>query len=294
VSDIWTFKYEPQKFDDIILSDSVRGKLKKAIQELPNIILYGKPGVGKGTFMHVLLKETGIDYLWVNASDERGIDVMRDKIKSFSTALGISGIKIVVMNEGDALTTDAQKMLRQLIEDVHKITRFMFLANYEHMFIPEIKSRCQVIEVAEPPGTEILKLCERILKSENVKYERSTVVSIIKKCYPDIRNTIWRLQENTINGILKGDTITHSENVFKNVLGLMLQKDLDGIRKFLRSNVVDYIGLYGYLFENAGEFASPGDAILEIGEHLYRNDRMAIKEINFIHMVVSMMKGGVL
>jgi replication factor C small subunit len=264
------------------------------MKELPNMILYGKPGVGKGTFTHILLKETGLDYLWVNASDERGIDVMRDKIKSFATALGISGMKIVVMNEGDALTTDSQKMLRQLIEDVQRITRFIFLANYEHMFIPEIKSRCQVIEVSDPPGRDILEFCERILKSEHVKYDKKTVISIIKKCHPDIRKTIWRLQENTIDNVLKGDTISASENSFKSILDMMVKKDLDGLRSFLRSNVVDYIGLYDFLFENVGEFASPGDAILEIGEHLYRNDSMAIKEINFIHMVVSMMKGGVL
>lgn len=293
-NNIWSFKYEPKTFNGLILNENIRPKLKKAISELPNLILYGKPGVGKGTFTHILIKQSGIDYLWVNASDERGIDVMRDKIKSFSTALGISGLKLVVMNEGDNLTTDAQRMLRQLMEDVHKITRFIFLANYEHLFIPEIKSRCQMIELSDPPGKDILALCENVLISEKVKYDKKTIVSIIKKCYPDIRKTLWRLQENTIEGTLQSDKVSESEDVFSSVLSLMKNKDLDGLRKLLRSNVVDYIGLYEFLFENAGEFASPGDAILEIGEHLYRHDRVAIKEINLVHMVVSMMKRGVM
>jgi replication factor C small subunit len=293
-SDIWTFKYEPKSFDDIILNSDIRPKLQKAMKEIPNLLLYCKPGVGKGTFTHIFLKETGLDYLWVNASDERGIDVMRDKIKSFATALGISGIKVVVLNEGDALTTEAQGMLKQLIEDVHKITRFIFLANYEHPFIPEIKSRCQVIEISNPPGADILKFCEHILKSEGVEYDRKTVVSIIKKCHPDIRSIIWRLQENTIDGILKSDMISRSESTFLSVLEMMKKSDIEGVRKFLRSNTIDYIGLYEYLFENVGEFKSPGDAIIEIGEHLYRNDSMAIKEINFVHMFVKMMKGNMI
>jgi DNA polymerase III delta prime subunit len=293
-NDIWTFKYEPKKFDDIILNKDIRPKLYKAMKEVPNMLLYGKPGVGKGTFTHIFLNETGLDYLWVNASDERGIDVMRDKIKSFATALGISGMKVVVLNEGDALTTEAQRMLRQLIEDVHKVTRFIFLANYEHLFIPEIKSRCQVIEMSNPPGADILKFCEHILKSEGVKYDRKVVASVIKKCYPDIRNTIWRLQENTIDNVLKGDKVSNSEDLFQSILHLMKSSDLEGIRKSLKSNSVDYIGLYEYLFENVGDFKSPGDAIIEIGEHLYRNDNAAIKEINFIHMFVKMMKGGMI
>jgi len=290
VNEIWTFKHEPQKFDDLILNKDIRPKLRKAIREVPNLLLYGKPGVGKGTFTHIFLKEAEMDYLWINASDERGIDVMRDKIKSFATALGISGMKIVVLNEGDALTTEAQRMLRQLIEDVHKITRFIFLANYEHLFIPEIKSRCQVIEISNPPGKEILSFCERILKSEGVKYDKKTVVSIIKKCHPDIRNTIWRLQENTINGVLKSDKVSASEDTFKSVLGMMKDKDLEGVRKHLKSNAIDYIGLYSYLFDNVGEFDSPGDAIIEIGEHLYRNSNVAIKEINFMCMFMKMLK----
>ena len=293
-TDIWTFVHEPKTFDNLILNKDIRPKLKKAFKEVPNLILYGKPGVGKGTFAHIFLKETKLDYLWVNASDETGIDTMRDKIKQFATAMGVTPLKIVVLNEADSLSSGpqgAQKMLRQLMEDVQKITRFVLLANYEHLFIPEIKSRCQVIEVSNPPGIEIFKFCEKILKSEKVKYDKQTLMSIVKKCHPDIRKTVWSLQENTINGKLKGDVISRSEDIFKNVLAMIKNSNLDELRKLLKGNVIDYIGLYEYLFENVGEFSSPGGAIIEIGEHLYRNDSMAIKEINFIHMVVKMMEG---
>ena len=296
-SDIWTFIHEPKEFKDLILNKDIKPKLKKALKEVPNLLLYGKPGVGKGTFTHMLLRKTCYDYLWVNASDDTGIDTMRDKIKSFATSMGITPLKVVVLNEADSLSSGqqgAQKMLRQLMEDVQKITRFILLANYEHLFIPEIKSRCQVIEMSNPPGGEIYKLCEKILKSERVKYDKKTLINIVKKCYPDIRSTIWGIQGNTINNVLKSDIISRSEEVFKEILEMIKNGDLDSLRKLLRSNVIDYIGLYGFLFDNAGEFKSPGDAIIEIGEHLYRNDSMAIKEINLIHMAVKMMKGGVI
>ena len=293
-SDIWTFIHEPKTFDNLILNKDIRPKLKKAFKEVPNLLLYGKPGVGKGTFAHILLRETKMDYLWVNASDETGIDVMRDKIKSFATSMGVTPLKIVVLNEADSLSSGpqgAQKMLRQLMEDVQKITRFILLANYEHLFIPEIKSRCQVMEMANPPGVEIFKFCENILKSERVKYNKQTLMSIVKKCHPDIRKTVWSLQENTIDGVLKGDVISKSEDTFKIILEQLKGSNLEGLRKTLKSNVIDYAGLYEFLFENVGDFSSPGDAIIEIGEHLYRNDSMAIKEINFIHMIIKMMKG---
>lgn len=96
---IWTFVHEPKKLDDMILTLDLKGKLRKVITEVPNLLLVGPPGVGKGTFVHILLKETGYDYIWINASDETGIETMRRKVKSFSTALGTSEMKIVVLNE---------------------------------------------------------------------------------------------------------------------------------------------------------------------------------------------------
>jgi replication factor C small subunit len=96
---IWTFEYEPKSIDEMVLDSSLREKLEDILSGVPNLLLVGPPGVGKGTFVHILLKKTGYDYIWINASDETGIDVMRDKVRSFSTALGTSDLKIVVLNE---------------------------------------------------------------------------------------------------------------------------------------------------------------------------------------------------
>jgi len=301
-NEIWTFKYEPKTFDEMVLSEEVKNVLKEIPKTLPNLLLYGPPGVGKGTFTNILLKEKQLDYLWINASDETGIDSMRDKVKSFATSMGVGNIKITVLNEADSLTSGpvgAQKMLRQLMEDVHEITRFILLANYDSYIIPEIKSRCQTVKIDSPPGGDIFKLCIKILKSEGVKYDNIVVASIIKKCYPDIRKTILSLQRNTVKGVLTGDDISSSEKVYKSILNTLVGntnpgEKIESIRKILRSNYIEYVELYGYLYENVGEFKSPGDAILEIGDHMRYHGYVALKEVNFIHMVVKMFKEGII
>jgi len=288
---IWTFAYEPTTIDEMILNDDIKPALKKALDEVPNLLLYGTAGLGKGTFTNILLRHTGFDKMWINASDATGIDAVRERIRPFATSMSMSDLKIVVLNEADSLTSGpqgAQKMLRQLMEDVQKITRFVLLCNYEHNIIDEIKSRCQTVKIDNPPAKEIGKLCLKILKREKVKYKAEDVISIVQKCYPDIRKTIQVLQLNTINKVLVGSRLSVSEDVWKKIFDFMLKQDVENVRKELKSNYIDYPDLYKFLYENAGEFKEPGGAILLVGEHLHRNTFYPIKEINFMHMFVQM------
>lgn len=291
---IWTFKYSPQAFKDMVLSNDMRVILGKVIKERPNIMLVGNAGVGKGTFTNIFLKETGLDYMKLNCSDETSIDAMRTKVKSFATALGITPLKIVVLNEADYLSPNAQAMLRDLMESVQNITRFIIQCNYGNKVIPELQSRCQVIELNGPPMKDIGIHILKILKEEKVKVNNKSAISdVIKKLYPDIRKMINTLQMNTIDGVLDTVKIEEVNEVYSNIFKSMKKGDLDEIRKILRSNAVNYTELYSYLFEQVGEFKSPGDAILEIGEFLYRSSIIAIQEINFLCMVVGMMKRGI-
>lgn len=294
-TNIWTFKYEPQEFDDIILNETIKPQLKKALVEIPNLMLSGPPGVGKGTFTNIFLKVTKLDFIKINCSDETGIDNLRTKVKSFAQSLGTSDLKVVVMNEADFLSLSAQSMLRDLLEQVQKITRFLFQCNYPNRIIKEIHSRCQVIEINNPPAKEIFSHCLNILEKEHIKIkDKRVIVELIKTLYPDIRKTINTLQLNTINGILDSISIDTINENFTNILTFMKKGDLESIRRVLRSNVINYVDLYSYLFDNVDKFKSPGDAILSIGEYLYRDSLIAIKEINFMTMVVSMMKNGVI
>lgn len=288
---LWVYKYKPKTFNDIILNDEIKPKLEKAMNELPNMLLYGTPGVGKGCFADIIIDKENIDHMWINASDENGIEVFRNKIRPFATAMCLKEMKVVVLNECDSLTSGpqgAQKLLRQLMEDTYRLCRFILICNYENYIIPEIKSRCQVIKFDNPPKKEIGKICLKILKQEKIKYEGKTIMEIINKCYPDIRKTINVLQENSIDGELTGSRIYASEALFEKIFDLIIKGELEDIREELKSNYIPYPELYEYVYERAGEFKEPGAAILSIGEHLYRDSTIAIKEVNFIHMIVEM------
>ena len=292
---IWTFKYEPKTFKEMILSDTVRERLNKAIEEKPNLMLVGNAGTGKGTFTNIFLKETCLDFMKINCSDETSVDAMRTKVKSFATALGITPLKVVVLNEVDFLSLNAQAMLRDLMESVQSITRFILQCNYGNKVIPELQSRCNVIEMSNPPLTGIALHVLKILKAEGVTVkDKSVIVDVIKKLYPDIRKIINTLQSNTINGSIDAVKIEEVSKVYSDIFGMMKTGDLDGIRKSLKSNAIDYPELYRFMYETAGDFKAPGEAVILVAEYLYRDSSIAIKEVNFVGMVLEMMKRNVI
>ena len=285
------YKYNPETFDNIIFNEDIKPKLAKALDEMPNLLLYGSAGVGKGCFANIMIKKDNIDHMWINSSDESGIDVFRNKIRPFASAMCLKDLKVVVLNECDSMTSGpqgSQKLLRQLMEDTYKLCRFVLLCKYEGYINPEIKSRCQVIKVDNPPIKEIAKFCLDILRKEKVKFDGKVVLEIVKKCYPDIRKTINVLQENVIDGKLIGASISASEDLFKKILNLLFENDFDNVRKELKSNYIPYPELYQYLYDNAEEFKQPAGAILLIGEALRWDTTVAIKEVNFMAMMVDM------
>lgn len=290
--ELWEYKHQPKKFEDMVLNPTAKVKLRKALDTLPNMMLYGAPGTGKGTFTKILLDYTGFDSMWINASADTGIDTIRDKVKTFSTALGMTEMKIVVLNESDSLSQGpqgAQKMLKQLIEDVEKICRFVFLTNDLSLMTEAIRSRCKlIVDMSQPPLKEMGLLGSKILKKEGVKFDPKLLVSIVKQCYPDMRKVMSSLQDNVHNGVLTGDEIASTEKLFNDVMKSMIKKDLDAVRNILRSNHINYPLLYEFLYENAVAFKSPGGAILSIGDHLRWHKEHANKEINFMHMVMQM------
>jgi DNA polymerase III gamma/tau subunit len=156
--------------------------------------------------------------------------------------------------------------------------------------LPEIRSRCTVdLALDNLPLKDIILFGSRILKSEKIAFENKLLIKIAKKCYPDVRKTIQALQANSLDGKLTDTKILTAEEIFEKILNLMLERDLEKIRAILRSNYIDYVSLYEYLFQNFKKFASPGGAILEIGNHFRLDNELPNKEIIFIHMVVIMM-----
>lgn len=295
--DLWEFKYSPKTFDDIILHDDIKDVLAKSLEEMPNMTIAGPPGCGKGTFMSVLIETKKPETLRLNGSDATGIDDIRDRVKPFAEAVGFEGeMKLVYINEADRLSLHAQDMLRDLIERVQDITRFILLCNYPERLTKELKSRCPVISFPDPPIKDIVLKCISILKSENVQYDNKDVVNLVKSTYPDIRHTINMLKFNVNDGILSSKLNIISVNeVYQEVLDAMLTGDPSNVRKVLRSNPIDYIKLYSFLYETLMDtdksvFKNDFIAITEIAEGSYRNDIVAIKEIGFMNVFFKILK----
>lgn len=300
-SEKWEFKYEPETIDEMILHPDVRERLEAALEDIPNIMLIGPHGTGKGTWVNILKKKTDFAMRKLNGSDERGIDVFREKIKPFCTVPPLEGrYNLMYVNECDFLTPETQAALRDFIESVQNTTRFVFCANYGDKVTPELKSRFRVVEMSPPPGKEIFNHLEYILKEEGVRYKKETLVQLIKTCYPDIRQTIISLQENVKKGVLPANiVITTMNDVYQEILEAMLTGDPEAVRKRLRSSPIDYTALYKYIYEQIMDsndddvFANDVGAILMVGEHSHRDIVSSIKEVNFMHMYIKMLNDGV-
>lgn len=300
---LWEFTYSPIKFELMILNENIRASLGEALKTRPNMLIYGPPGVGKGTFVNILIKHHQLErcVLKINGSDETGIEVMRDKVKTFAQAMSIGKMKLVYLNEADSLTKGeqgSQKMLRDLIEMTQSNTQWILCCNYEQYIIPELKSRCQVFELASPPAEAIFKYCKAILTAEKIKYDPASVVNIVKKCYPDIRSTIVTLRQNVVNGQLSKEVVqSNTQKVFDEILTKM-NKDPNEVRKVLKSHAIHYEGLYAHIFEHLMDespdretiFSDEANAVVHLGEAAYRNNIVAIKEINFMHMYFKMIQ----
>jgi DNA polymerase III delta prime subunit len=211
--------------------------------------------------------------------------------------MGFSGtLKLVYINEADRLTVHAQDMLRDLIERVQDVTRFILVCNYPERITNEIKSRCPLIIFPAPPIKDVMLRCIDILGKEGVEFTNKDVANLVKTTYPDIRHTINMLKFNTKDGVLSSKLNIISVNeVYQEVLDAMMTKDPSEVRKVLRSNPIDYVKLYQFLFDkmmDAKESVFKNDfvAITEIAEGSYRNDIVAIKEINFIGVMMKMLK----
>lgn len=301
-TNLYEFKYMPNSFDEMILSKEVRPILRKAMEELPNMVLYGPPGTGKGTFVDVLKRTKKLDVLKINCSDETGIDVIRDRVKSFATAGSMDGaIKIVYLNEADYLSLNAQAMLRDLMEATQKRTRFIFCCNYIHKMMDELDSRCQFIELTNPPAIDVVKKAWAVLDAEGVQYDKKVVVELVKTIWkrrPDIRKIMVVLRQNVVDGVLSSNIqMSASDAVYGELLEAMKTGDPEGVRVILKSHQIDYTGLYKYLYDALMTedtlFKKDGEAILLVGEHDYRDNLVANREINFITMYFQMVMKGV-
>jgi replication factor C small subunit len=290
---IWTEKYRPDVLENYIGNDVIRAKLEQYIQtqDIPHLLFYGTAGTGKTTAAKILIKNIDCDYMFINASDERGIDTVRDKIKGFASTVGFAPLKIVVLDEADFLGREAQPALRNMMEAYSASTRFILTANYLERIIDPLVSRTQVYKLTPPSKKDAAKKLADILKNENVEYDTKTIAQIVNAYYPDIRRIINTAQLQTRDGKLQVsiDELIGQDVKLKVVdaltSNLTLKDKVAEIRKIVAdAQIQDFTSLYALLYEHVEVYAPTkvAQAVIAIAEGQFRDGQVVDKEICFI------------
>lgn len=297
---IWVEKYRPDTLENYVSSDTVREKLREYIdtQDIPHLLFYGTAGTGKTTAAKLLVNNIHCDHLFINASDERGIDTIRDKLKNFASTIGFAPLKIIVLDEADAITPDGQRALRNLMEAYSENTRFILTANYVERISEPLISRSQVFKLTPPSKKEAAKNLARILKEEGVEFDIQTVAQLVNAYYPDIRKIIGTSQLQTRDNKLQIsiDELISSDFKLK-IIEILSQRSalkdrINAVRQLVADNdVQDFTELYRLLFDNVDEYFSNNipHAIKCISEGMYRDGQVPDKEINFIATLFSIL-----
>mgnify|MGYP003112686005 CR=1 FL=1 len=287
---IWTEKYRPTELDHYIGNESIKSKVKVYLEsgEIPHLLLYGKAGTGKTTLAKLIIKNIDCDHIYINASDENNVDTVRNKVRDFSSSVGFSPLKVVILDEADYMTPNAQAALRNLMETFSKHTRFILTCNYVEKIIDPIQSRCQVFGVTPPSRKDVAERLLFITKNETVVEDKEAIVTIVNSTYPDIRRSINALQRQIVDNKLVIDeaSLLEADYMSKILDELKTGKSFTKIRQIIAdSQVKNFEDLYRYLFDNIDEYAKDiAGSILILAESQYQSAFSVDKEINIMGM----------
>ena len=283
--ELWVEKYRPQVLEDYVGNEIIKNKIADYIKEssIQNLLFYGVAGTGKTTLAKLITKNIDCDLLYLNASDERGIDTIREKIQPFAASMGFNDIKIVILDEADYLTPQAQATLRHTIEACSSTTRFILTCNYLERIISPLQSRCQTFEITPPSKQEVNYKCQNILTKEKTLFYDNNIEDVINTHYPDIRKIINTLQGSVVEGQIKIDdtSLKNTQLGDKVIEALSKKSKLSIIRQILAdSGAREFDGLFKVLYDNVSKYTNKeGEAILIIAKYQYEYTFVLEKEI---------------
>ncbi len=294
---LWVEKYRPNDLKTYIGNEHLKEKVERYIQEgdVPHLLLYGRAGTGKTTLAKIITNNIDCDMLYINASDENSVDNVRFKIRSFASTVGFKDMKVIILDEADFLTPNAQAALRNLMETFSKHCRFILTCNYVERVIDPIQSRCQCFKVVPPSKKEVAVHLKLILKAEFVQADLDDIALIVNAGYPDIRRVINSAQRQVVDGNLKIDTSSVIQNDYKIQLldKLSSGSKLTEIRQLIADNSIsDYSELYKLLYDEIETYSNGkvAECILAIAEGQYQDVNVVDKEINFMSTIVKIMR----
>lgn len=294
---LWQERFRPQTLEQYICSPELKEKFQSFIDnnDIPSLILAGSAGLGKSSLARLLVKNINCDYLILNASDENGIDIIREKVKSFASAASFKPLKVIILEEASFLTGPAQEALKDIIESFSEKTRFIFTANHLGKITEPIQSRCEVYEFNAPTKSSIAKhITQNILDVLEIKYDLKEVAQLINDCHPDIRSTVKYLQSNTKdNQFTYNSKNTHINKQILTILKTPTKTSWTDIRQIVANNPMDdYQPLIECLFKHVDEYGKGNEAeiIIELDNHQYFQKSVPDKEINISAMFSKILK----
>ena len=293
---LWVEKYRPSSLDSYIGNEHLRSKVKVYIEsgDLPHLLLYGRAGTGKTTLAKLLVNNIECDCLYINASDENSVDVVREKVKNFASTLGFKEMKVIILDECDYITPNAQAALRNLMETFSKNCRFILTCNYVERIIDPIQSRCQSFQIVPPDRKQVAVHLSNILTQEGVETNVDDIVTIVNGGFPDLRRVINAAQRQVVNGELIIDEGMSIQNDYKNqVLDILKTQDKKNAFKNIRqlladSKVTDFSDLFRLMFDTVDDWGRGhiAECILILAQYQQSDAVVVDKEINIMAMFI--------
>jgi replication factor C small subunit len=286
-------KYRPSSLENYVGNEHLKTTISRYLEQndIQNLIFYGQAGGGKTTLAKLIVGNLDCDYLYINASDERGIETIRDKVSGFASVASFKPLKVVILDEADFLTIQAQASLRNVIETFSRTTRFIMTCNFVERIIDPLQSRCQVIKIVPPSKSEVAKHLAWILEKEVISYTLDDIKTIVNQYYPDLRKCINTVQLNSKDSTLKLDSsILVSSNYIDKVIDELKKSKpyFNNIRQTIAdSNVEDFDELFKALYERASEFLpnKEGTVAMLVNDHQYKANFRIDKEINTMSLI---------
>jgi len=297
-------RYRPHKVEDTILPYRIKKVFQDYVKEgnIPNLMLTGPAGCGKTTIAKAMCEELGLNHLFINSSDERGIDMLRTKIKGYASTISLTGgRKVIILDEADYLTPEAQAGLRGAIEEFSDNCSFIFTCNFKARLIDALHSRCAVVDFSlkgdekAKMAMEMFKRLKTILVTEGIEYDANVLGKIVSRYFPDYRRTLNEIQRYSSGGTIDAGVLAQVDNVRKleELIKALKEKDFGAMRKWVVNNSdVDPAKIFRDVYDGLYEYLKPESipaAVITLAKYQYQAAFVADQELNLVACLTEMM-----